>query len=82
MEMEAVGTGFVIHNGLRRQWNYLEVVDRAFGEVERISLDDPNSAESVKRAADALTMRIGQCWEILLDGGTLATFGFVRRLAK
>lgn len=71
-----------IHNGAKGQWDYLEVVDRASGEVERIRLDDGNSAASVARAAELAEMSVSAAWDVLLSGGTVATFGFVRRLAK
>ena len=57
-----------IHNG-RHQWNYLEVVDRASGEVERIPLDDDNSAVSVQHAAGSAGVTVARAWDILLDGG-------------
>lgn len=71
-----------IHNGPSgRQWNYLEVIDRASGEVERISLDDANSAASVAMAAERAGMTRAAAWDVLLSGGTVTTCGFVRRLA-
>lgn len=82
VEYQKSGTGFVIHNGLRHQWNYLEVIDRANGEIELIRLDDANSVESVAMAAETNRLSLQQAWEILLDGGTIATFGFCRRLKK
>lgn len=72
-----------IHNGPSgRQWNYLEVIDRASGETERIRLDDPNSAASVRYAAERAGLPLDAAWETLLSGGTIATFAFCRRLAK
>lgn len=70
-----------IHNGIRGQWNYLEVVDRASGEVERIRLDDMNSAESVAMAAERNGITTADAWEILISGGHVTTSGFVRRLS-
>jgi hypothetical protein len=82
-EITTAGNSFCspIHNGIKRQWNYLEVVDRASGEVERIRLDDANSSASVAHAAERNEMTSALAWEILLDGGQIATAGFVRRLA-
>jgi hypothetical protein len=71
-----------IHNGERRQWNYLEVVDRASGEVERIPLDDRNSADSVAGAANRIGINVSAAWDILLNGCQLTTAGYVRQLAK
>lgn len=71
-----------IHNGIKHQWNYLERVDRASGEKTVIRLDDEESAVDVQRAARTAGLRTSEAWELLLSGGHLTTFGFVRRLTK
>lgn len=63
-----------------KTWSNLLVIDQATGEIERISLDDRNCRASVSMTAERLGMQVDDAWEILKNGGELATFGFVRQL--
>lgn len=62
------------------KWTYLEVIDRASGESEKIRLTDGNADASVAKVAEFLGVSLQDAWAALRRGEQLATFGFVRRL--
>ena len=65
-----------------RQWNWLEVTDRASGTTRRISLGDAEIVVDVGYAAHVAGLSPECAWDVLRSGQEITTAAYVRRLAE
>lgn len=60
----------------------LLVIDRATGQTERIDETDPRFMESVKASVLPMGITLNRALDLLQQGETLATAGYLRRIAR